>query len=360
MSARRPHPTHAFRVARFRNNDVPATADAMYMVVLARAKTFPQRGWGMGKRVAIGGDMALERLGFIGLGVMGTPMAGHLAVAGYQVTVHDLDPARPASLAEQYPTITVVPSPKAVAAAADIVITMLPSGREVREVALGADGLLGGMRAGGLLLDTSSSEPWHTREVAARLAAAGIAMVDAPVSGAEPGAQTAELVFMVGGEAKDVARVRPVLDVLGERHFHLGPVGSGHVMKALNNLISAVTLMATTEGLIAGTRLGLDPTVMNDVLDAATGGSWISRTQFRQRIFNRRYDDAFKLALMMKDITIAGRIAEDAELDLPLSQAARRLWAEIAAATPAGAILSELVRAMETRTGVELKPRAAI
>jgi 3-hydroxyisobutyrate dehydrogenase-like beta-hydroxyacid dehydrogenase len=301
----------------------------------------------------------MERLGFIGLGVMGTPMAGHLAAAGYGVTVFDLDPARAASLAARHATIAVATAPKGVAAASDIVITMLPSGREVREVALGADGLLAGFAPGGLLLDTSSAEPWLTREVAARLGEHGIALVDAPVSGAEAGAKAAELVFMVGGAAADVARVEPLLAVLGKQYFHLGPVGSGHVMKAINNLISAVTLMATTEGLIAGTRAGLDPEVMNDVLDVCTAGSWISRTQFRRHIFNRRYDDAFKLALMMKDMTIAGRIAADSALDLPLSQAAQRLWAEIQAHAPADASLSDLVRALETRTGVELKGKAS-
>lgn len=298
-----------------------------------------------------------ERLGFIGLGVMGTPMAGHLAKAGYRLTVHDLNPDAAKRVAQPYNNVAVAHSPKEVGAASDIVITMLPSGNEVRAVALGEDGLRHGLRPGSLLLDTSSAEPWHTMEVAKHLADAGIAMVDAPVSGAEPGAKAAELVFMVGGAANDVARVLPLFAVLGQKHFHLGPVGSGHTMKAINNFISAITLMATTEGLIAGTKSGLDPVAMNDVIDASTAGSWISRTQFRQRIFNRRYDDAFKLALMMKDINIAGRIIAAAELELPLAAAAQRLWAEIQAHQPAAASLSELVRALEIRTGVELKPR---
>jgi 3-hydroxyisobutyrate dehydrogenase len=298
-----------------------------------------------------------ERLGFIGLGVMGTPMAGHLAKAGYRLTVHDLRPDAANRVAAPYNNVAVAQSPKEVGAASDIVITMLPAGNEVRAVALGEDGLLEGLRPGSLLLDTSSTEPWYTREIAARLAEAGITMVDAPVSGAEPGAKAAELVFMVGGAASDVARVQPLFAVLGQKHFHLGPIGSGHVMKAINNFISAITLMATTEGLIAGTKNGLDPVAMNDVIDVSTAGSWISRTQFRQRIFNRRYDDAFKLALMMKDINIASRIIADAELDLPLSAAARLLWAEIEAHQPVAASLSELVRALEIRTGVELKPK---
>src|SRR5665213_3413312 len=298
-----------------------------------------------------------ERIGFIGLGVIGAPMAGHLATAGYHLTIHDLDPAAAARVAAPYNNVAVAVSPRAVGAASDIVITMLPSGREVSAVAIGEDGVVQGLRPGGLLLDTSSAEPWHTKAVAARLAEAGIAMVDAPVSGAEAGAKAAELVFMGGGAEADIARIRPVLEVLGKQIFHLGPVGSGHVMKAINNLITAVTLMATTEGLIAGTRHGLDPTIMNDVHDASTGGSWVGRTQFRQRIFNRAFDDQFKLALMMKDIKIAGRLAEDAALDLPLSRTAQQLWAAIAAQLPAGASLSELVRSLETKSGVVLKPK---
>ena len=302
--------------------------------------------------------MMKERVGFIGLGVMGTPMARHLAKAGYALTVFDRDLGRASALAAGEAGIAVAASPRAVGAASDLVITMLPSGREVREVAIGDGGLMAGMAAGGLLLDTSSAEPSDTRWVAARLAEAGIALVDAPVSGAEAGAKAAELVFMVGGAARDVARVRPVLEVLGKRRFHLGPVGSGHVMKAINNLVTAVTLMATTEGLIAGVSSGLDPMMMNDVLDESTGGSWVGRTQFRRHVFNGRYDDAFRLALMMKDITIARQIGDAAGLDLPLSAAARHLWAAIQAEQPADASLSELVRAMEQRTGVTLRAKA--
>lgn len=302
--------------------------------------------------------MPNERLGFIGLGVMGTPMAGHLAKAGYRLTVFDLNREASRRVAAPYNNVAVAQSPREVGAASDIVITMLPSGGEVGDVALGDDGLIHGLRAGGLVLDTSSAAPWETKETAVRLAKSGVAMVDAPVSGAEPGAKAAELVFMVGGEARDVARVRPLFDVLGKQYFHLGPVGSGHVMKAVNNFISAVTLMATTEGLIAGTKSGLDPVAMNDVIDVCTAGSWISRTQFRQRIFNGRYDDAFKLALMMKDMNIASRIMADAGLDLPLSAEAHRLWTDIQSGQPADASLSELVRALETRSGVPLKPKS--
>ena len=299
------------------------------------------------------------RMGFIGLGVMGAPMAGHLAAAGYTPIVFDLNPDAVGRLRALHPLVTAAKTPAEVAAASDIVMTMLPSGKEVREIALGEHGLIEGFKPGSLLLDTSSAEPWLTREVAGRLAEKGVAMVDAPVSGAEAGSKAAELVFMVGGDPKDVQRVIPILEILGKAHFHLGPVGSGHVMKCINNLISAITLTATTEGLIAGVRNGLDPTVMNDVLDASTGGSWVSQTHFRQRIFNRRFDDAFKFDLMKKDIDIALRTIGDAGLDLPISALVQSLWKDIQDKAPKGASVSHLVRAMEAQSGVELAAKAS-
>lgn len=299
--------------------------------------------------------MDTPRIGFIGLGVMGTPMAGHLARAGYPLTVLDVDGSKARALAAEHEGVRVAPSPKAVAEAADIVITMLPSGEFVREVALGGDGLIEGFAAGSVLLDTSSCEPWLTVETAAALAEAGVEMVDAPVSGAQAGALAAELVFMVGGAEGAVARVSPLLNVLGAQAFHLGPVGAGHAMKCINNLITAMTFMATAEGLTIGTRFGLDPDVMTDVLNVSTGMSWISRTHIKQRITNRAFDDPFKLALMAKDIGIALELAGREELSLPLSDRGRELWRAAAGAAGEGASISEMVRWLERTTGTEIR-----
>jgi 3-hydroxyisobutyrate dehydrogenase len=298
--------------------------------------------------------MEKPRIGFIGLGVMGMPMVHHLAAAGYALTVRDIDEGVLGRLRTTLPGIAVAASAKAVAAASDIVITMLPSGREVRDTVFGEEGLLQGFDRGDLLLDTSSSEPWYTKEVAAGLSAAGVAMVDAPVSGAEGGAIAAELVFMVGGEAQAVTRVRPLLDVLGKKVFHLGPVGAGHVMKSINNLITSVTFLATAEGLVIGKGYGLDPKVMNEVLNESTGMSWISRNHIPQRILTRRFDDPFKFDLMVKDVNIALSVANDLQLKLPLSAEAQKLWQRTQASIPKGSSVSELVRALEIESGVEL------
>jgi len=163
---------------------------------------------------------------------------------------------------------------------------------------------------------------------------------------------------MVGGEPEAVRRVRPLLKVLGKKVFHLGGVGAGHVMKSINNLITAVTFLATAEGLVIGRSYGLDVAVMNDVLNSSTGMSWISCNHIPQRILTRKYDDPFKFDLMVKDINIALQVAGDRKLDVPLAERTRQLWQQMQAKLPRGRSVSELVRALEMQNGVELVPKA--
>jgi 3-hydroxyisobutyrate dehydrogenase-like beta-hydroxyacid dehydrogenase len=246
-----------------------------------------------------------------------------------------------------------------VAQRSDVVITMLPNGKVVQEVVFGEDGLAAGFAKGGLLLDTSSSEPWLTKETAMRLSEQGVGMVDAPVSGAQWGAQKAELVFMVGAAADDLARVRPLLDRMGTSVFHLGPVGAGHSMKCINNLITAVTFSATSEGLVIGKACGLDPEAMVQVLNESTGGSWISRNHIQARVVSRTFDDPFKLELMLKDVGIANALAKEAGVSVPLSGLGQQLWQAAARASGAGASVSELARWVENQSGVEITPGAS-
>lgn len=298
--------------------------------------------------------MALPRIGFVGLGVMGAPMAGHLLAAGYPLTVHDLNGDTVRRFGDAHPAAAVAGTPARLAAQADVVVTMLPNGREVERVALGADGLIDGLSAGALLLDTSSSEPWLTRRTGESLAARGIAMVDAPVSGAQAGAQSAQLVFMVGGDAAPVERVTPILRRMGRTLFHLGPLGAGHAMKCINNLITALNFLAAAEGLVIGRRCGLDPAVMNDVLNASTGMSWVTQNHVGQRVLSRRFDDPFKLELMVKDIGIALTLARERGLPLPVSALGEELWSAALQETDAGSNVSDLFRWIERRTRTEI------
>lgn len=285
---------------------------------------------------------------------MGEPMAGHLARAGYRLALFDATPGLAARIAAALDGATAAATPADVARRSDIVVTMVPNGEVVRELVRAPGGLLEGFRAGALLLDTSSSEPWLTRETAALLSDHGVAMVDAPVSGAQWGAQAAELVFMVGGAKADVERVRPLLDVLGRAVFHLGATGCGHAMKCLNNLVTAVNFLAVGEGLAIGKRCGLDPAVMTDVLNESTGMSWVSKTHIRQRVTSRSFDDPFKLALMVKDIGIATELGRSAQLPTPVSALAQQLWRAAALAAEPGASISEMVRWIETTTRTEI------
>ncbi|KQT10927.1 NAD(P)-dependent oxidoreductase [Ramlibacter sp. Leaf400] len=298
-------------------------------------------------------------IGFIGLGVMGTPMAKHLARAGHRLTLLDANAAIARDLAGSLGGDSIaVATPREVAERSDVIITMLPNGQVVRQVVLGDDGVIHGLRSGALVLDTSSCEPWLTEETARALAGRGGGMVDAPVSGAQWGAQEASLVFMVGGSPGHVARIRPLLDVMGRAVFHLGGVGSGHAMKCINNCITAITLANTAEGLVAGKRYGLDPQVMVEVLNESTGGSWITRTHFNQRVFNRAFDDPFKLELMLKDVGIALELARETATPVPIWGLGQQLWRMADHAAGPGASVSELVRWVERQSGTELTPGA--
>ena len=302
---------------------------------------------------------SLPRVGFIGLGVMGRPMASHLGAAGYPLQLFDATPGVAEGLAATLANARAAATPAALAAASDIVVTMVPNGEVVQGLVSGEDGLLQGFAPGALLLDTSSSEPWLTERSAALLQARGVAMVDAPVSGAQWGAQAAELVFMVGGAAADLERVRPLLEKMGKAIFHVGGLGAGHAMKCLNNLITSVNLLALSEGLAMGKRYGLDPVAMVDVLSVSTGMSWVSQTHIKQRVISRRFDDPFKLALMVKDIGIAMELARSTGTPAPLSALTQQLWRAAAEQAEPAASVSELVRWVERKSGTEISAGAA-
>jgi 3-hydroxyisobutyrate dehydrogenase len=295
------------------------------------------------------------RIGFIGVGVMGSAMAGHLAKGGHTLTLYDLAPEAARKVARRHKGARAVASPRAVAEASEVVLTMLPEGTAVRECVFGADGLAAGFKRGAILVDTSSAEPWLTRETAARLAEQGVTMIDAPVSGAAEGARAATLVFMCGGEAAALKRVRPLLDLMGRHVFHLGPVGSGHAMKTVNNLATALTVLGTTEAMLIGKAYGLAPSAMLDVINVSTGRSFVTDVKFGPQVIERRFDDAFRLALMLKDVGIANRLADEQGLAVPVSALGEQLWRAANAALGDGACVLDVVRWYERATGLELK-----
>ncbi len=308
-------------------------------------------GAGNGTRV---GTRAM-RIGFIGLGVMGSAMSGHLAKGGHTLALYDLAPATTRKVARRHKGTLAAKSPRAVAEAAEVVFTMLPDGAAVSDCIFGRDGLAEGFKQGTILVDTSSAEPWITRESALALAAQGVTMMDAPVSGAVEGAQSATLVFMCGGEKATVARVRPLLKLMGRQVFHLGPVGSGHAMKTVNNLATALTCLGTTEAMLIGKAYGLKPSTMLKVLNVSTGMSFLTQKRFGPQVIERRFADAFKLELMLKDVGIANKLADEHGLSVPVSALGEQLWRAANAALGPGRSLVDIVRWYEQTARVQLK-----
>ena len=266
-------------------------------------------------------------VGFVGLGNMGWPMARNLHAAGLDLIVRDIAAATQHRFAAEHPGVTPASSPSAFAAA-DIVVTMLPNGASVQDAMLGW-GIGTALRAGALLLEMSSSDPSDTLRLAADLEPFGVRVVDAPVSGGVPRAVTGELAIMVGGAPPDVARAQPVLLVLGEpaRQFRTGGLGSGHAMKALNNVVAAATSCATAEALVIGKRFGLDPKTMVDIINVSTGRSFVSEV-FGSEVLTGRYGTGFKLGLLAKDVRIAASVAAATGTDAPVVALTDERWAK--------------------------------
>lgn len=274
-------------------------------------------------------DAALK-LGFIGIGTMGWPMAANLVKADFAVTVFDLSEARGRDFVRQHPaaiaTMALVDM-----AEQDIVVTMLPTGRIVSEVLLAGQksAFLLNVKAGTLVIDMSSSEPTGTRELAAKLAGKGVILLDAPVSGAEPRAKAATLTIMIGSDnSAAVERARPVLAAMGNRLFVTGGSGSGHACKALNNLLGATAFAATCEAVMIAERFGLDPTVLVDILNVSTGKSFISEVVIKDHVIDGKFATGFKLGLMAKDVQIAADLADAVGLDAPVTHLVNQRWAQ--------------------------------
>ncbi|MXP63576.1 NAD(P)-dependent oxidoreductase [Roseomonas sp. M0104] len=265
----------------------------------------------------------LRRIAFIGIGNMGWPMAARLAAAGFQVVACDVMPERAARFADEVGGEAAADAAAAVRGA-DAVITILPTSKQVGE-AIGAMG--DALTAGTLLIEMSSGVPTATRGFAESLAARDVAMIDAPVSGGVPRARTGELAIMIGGEAALVERADPVLRAMGTTLTHVGGVGAGQAMKALNNLMGAAGFLIGVEALLIGQRFGLDPAQMVDVLNNSTGMNNSTQKKFKQFVLSRRFDAGFGLELMAKDVSVALEVARDTATPAPFSALCREMWA---------------------------------
>jgi len=298
---------------------------------------------------------APERVGLVGLGHMGRPIAARLIAGGVPLSVFD---ARPEAMAESGGTPAT--SLADLARRSDIVITLLPDGAAVRRAVVGdgtagEDRLLDGLRAGTLVVDMGSSSPTGTQALGAELTARGVTLVDAPVSGGIRRAADGALAIMVGGEAAAIERCRPLLALIGARIFPTGSLGSAHAMKALNNLVSAAGLLAAGEALLIGRKFGLDPALMVDVLNASTGRNNATEHKLKPFVLSRTFASGFSLALMVKDLGTATALADDTGTPAPFAAECRTLWSRAAAALETGADHTAVVRWLETLAGTTLE-----
>jgi 3-hydroxyisobutyrate dehydrogenase len=295
-----------------------------------------------------------ERVGLVGLGHMGRPIAAHLLASGVPLTVFDV--RREAMAAAGGTPATSLGD---LARRSDVVIALLPDGAAVERAVLGdgtpeADRLLDGLAAGAIVVDMGSSSPTGTQALGRRLAEHGMALLDAPVSGGVRRAEAGTLAIMVGGDPATVESCRPLLERIGERVFPTGPLGSAHAMKALNNLVSAAGLLAAGEALLIGRKFGLDPGLMVDVLNASTGRNNATEHKLRPFVLSRSFDSGFSLALMVKDLGTATALADDTGTPAPFSAECRALWTRAAAALEDGADHTAVVRWLESLAGTTL------
>lgn len=282
-----------------------------------------------------------DNVGFVGLGRMGQPMAGRLAEAGYHVTGFDVSEAARAAWAST--GHSVADSASAVADGAAAVVLMLPDSAAVTDVLTG-HGLLGHMQTGTIVVDMSSSAPGRTRQLAADAAARGLSFVDAPVSGGVRGARQGSLTIMAGGEPAAVDRVRGLLGTLGSRVLHVGGSGSGHAVKALNNLLSATHLLITSEAMVAAERFGLDVPTALQAINTSSGRSGSTEVKWPDFVLTGSYDSGFALALMLKDMRLALELIESTGSRADLTRASIGLWDEAAGALGPGADHTEIAR----------------
>jgi len=293
------------------------------------------------------------RIGFLGLGAIGAPMAAHLA-SRESLTVWNRTAPRATEFAARHGA-RIAATPREAATGAEVVLTCLPTSREVEALLDGPDGLEAGLQRGALLIDCTSGDPGTSRRIAQRLAGKGVAFADAPVSGGVSGAEAGTLTVMVGGDEETFTRARPVLAAFGKRIERLGPVGAGHAMKAVNNALLAVNLIAVGEGLAALVKAGVLARTAVEVLNASSGRSFVSEILVPERVLTGRWPRTFRLALLDKDVGIARTFLHEAGVEGPMLELAGQLLSEARAQLGEEADHVEAIRLIERRAGVEIR-----
>jgi 2-hydroxy-3-oxopropionate reductase len=257
-----------------------------------------------------------DTVGFIGLGIMGKPMAKNLIEAGHELVVYNRTQEKAEELAGD--GATVAGNPREVAEQSDVIITMLPDSPQVEEALVGGDGILEGIKEGALVVDMSTISPVVTEELAAKAAEKGASMLDAPVSGGDVGAIEGTLSIMVGGSEEDFERARPLFEAMGKTVTHVGESGAGQVVKAANQIVVALTIEAVSEALVLGSKGGVAPEKILDVLGGGLAGNKVMEVK-REKMLTHSFDPGFRIELHHKDLGIALAAGREYGVTLPVT-----------------------------------------
>lgn len=257
-----------------------------------------------------------EKVGFVGLGIMGRPMAKNLIEAGHELVLYNRTKEKAEELAGE--GAAVAGSPREVAESSDIVVTMLPDSPDVAAVVAGEDGVLEGVREGALIVDMSTISPVVARDLAEKARERGVSMLDAPVSGGDVGAIQGTLSIMVGGSEEDFERARQLFEVMGKTITHVGEAGAGQVVKACNQIVVALTYEAVSEALVLGSKAGVEPSKILDVLSGGLAGNRIMELK-RDNFLNHSFDPGFRIELHAKDLGIALAAGREYGVALPVT-----------------------------------------
>lgn len=267
--------------------------------------------------------MCKQKIGFIGLGNMGGPMCRNIMKGGYQVTVFDVKPEILSAFVKD--GAKLASSIVELASENEIVITMLPSHREVQDVVFGNDSLINGMRTGSTLIEMSTSSPTLTKKIGLELAKHGVSVIDSPVSKGIPAAKDGTLTLMIGGEAGTIDKCRGVLMTMAKEILHVGGNGAGHAMKLVNQIIAHTELVSICEAFMLGVKFGLDEKVIADVISKSSGNSFIFQYK-HQKILNRDFKPGSTVDILYKDLYLAGELGADLAVPLNLTNLARDVY----------------------------------
>jgi len=298
-----------------------------------------------------------DKIGLVGVGTMGRGMVKNLLEAGFGVMIYARSPEKVQDVVQA--GATLADSIKAVAENCDIIITMVPNTPEVEEVILGENGLLTGAKSGTIIVDMSTINPATSRKVAARCAEKGVAFMDAPVSGGSVGAETGTLTIMAGGDEATFERCLPAFKAMGREDaiYHIGPVGSGEVVKIINNVLGATIAAITSQAMVMGVKAGVDPEVIAEVVGKSSGANWQLSGAFPRNVFSGAFKPGFFTALMNKDIGLALELGNELGVPITVAEEARKLYFAAIEAGYGRDDYTSIIRPLEDQAGVEVRSK---